>query len=127
MQARTGREKQRYNSVTGVRQVSGCVPIRVHNEAIELMLVQSLNRGDWIVPKGGWEVDESAESAAQREAYEEAGVQGRILFEITAAGEKMLVNKKGVVNAEARFYALLVEVELDEYPECLDRVRKWVR
>jgi hypothetical protein len=51
MEARTGRDKQRY--VDGVRQVAGCVPLRMKNDGIiEVLLIQSLQRGDWILPKG---------------------------------------------------------------------------
>ena len=39
----------------------------------------SNKRGDsMIFPKGGWETDETAEEAAQRESFEEAGVRGRV-------------------------------------------------
>ncbi len=44
------------------------------------MLLISSSRHDncWIVPGGGIEDNENAEVAAEREVYEEAGVQGRL-------------------------------------------------
>jgi 8-oxo-dGTP pyrophosphatase MutT (NUDIX family) len=39
----------------------------------KVVLISSAKK-KWIVPKGGWEDDESAEQSAVREAYEEAGV-----------------------------------------------------
>ena len=40
------------------------------------MLCSASKRKEWIIPKGGWETDESMEEGAQRETYEEAGVYG---------------------------------------------------
>jgi hypothetical protein len=47
------------------------------------------------------------------------------MFELE--GVKELCSKKGKVKAFGTFYALLVEVEHEEYPEKVDRERKWVR
>lgn len=74
MQAREGRELQRYGD-GGVRLVSGVVPFFEGR----LVLVSSRSSGKWVLPKGGWELDETAEAAAAREGYEEAGVLGHVL------------------------------------------------
>lgn len=48
-----------------------CVAIRDQS----FLLVSSHNTKDkWVLPKGGWEVDETVEEAAKRETFEEAGV-----------------------------------------------------
>lgn len=71
MTPRQGRELQRYEG--GERLVSGAVPFY---EGRVVMI--SSSRGTWILPKGGWEQDETAQEAAAREAYEEAGVLGPV-------------------------------------------------
>lgn len=38
-------------------------------------MITSRNRGDYIFPGGGWEKKESGPECAQREAWEEAGVE----------------------------------------------------
>lgn len=133
MQARTGRENQRYKK--GKRLVAGCVPIRFSTnpsisdspqtsdweQLLQILCVQSVNRGDWILPKGGWESDESAVEAAKRETFEEAGVEGEIIAEI---GSTELVSRKGKTS-EARFFVLLVSVEHEEYAET-NRARQWI-
>jgi 8-oxo-dGTP pyrophosphatase MutT (NUDIX family) len=50
---------------------------RPNGPSIEILLVRS-NGGGWIFPKGSIETAEKAWQAAQREAFEEAGVTGEI-------------------------------------------------
>lgn len=62
---RTGREHQRYEE--GVRLVTGCVPfIRCADGTYKVVMVSSRN-GNWIVPKGGAEEDETIVQSAARE------------------------------------------------------------
>lgn len=81
--ARTGRNFQRYAQVinqhsTGrksnaiARLTTGAVPIL--NDG-KILLVLSKKSG-WVLPKGGWENDETLEEGAIREVFEEAGVIG---------------------------------------------------
>lgn len=42
------------------------------------MFVSASRKPEWILPKGGWELDEACEESAVREAYEEAGVLGML-------------------------------------------------
>src|ERR1700712_2450262 len=59
-------------SESGDRLVAGVVPL---NEAkTHVLLIQSTRRNAWVLPKGGWENDEECTEAAQREAWEEAGI-----------------------------------------------------
>lgn len=75
--SREGRHTQRWetdpqsNNVT--RLVVGCIPI-LRGEKI--LLVSASKKPQWILPKGGWELDESMEESAIRETFEEAGVVG---------------------------------------------------
>lgn len=75
--SRQGRSSQRWltDSFTNetVRLVSGCVPIL---KGGKILLVSASRKAEWILPKGGWEQDESAEESAIRECFEEAGVLG---------------------------------------------------
>eukprot|EP00892_Ulva_mutabilis_P003829 jgi/Ulvmu1/1818/UM119_0036.1 len=78
--ARQGRDNQRY-STSGERLVAGCVPVRFIDDGstpsdVQVMLISSSGGTGWVFPKGGWELDETAESAALRETVEEGGVRG---------------------------------------------------
>ncbi|XP_073112395.1 uncharacterized protein [Elaeis guineensis] len=89
--ARKGRLQQRYEG--HFRLVAGCIPYRLKADTdshsgnlidrLEVLMISSPNRDDLVFPKGGWENDETADEAACREAWEEAGVRGII-------SEKML-------------------------------------
>jgi len=50
---------------------NSCIPVTKDGK---IVLISSSRKDDWILPKGGWEDDESLEQSAVREAYEEAGV-----------------------------------------------------
>jgi 8-oxo-dGTP pyrophosphatase MutT (NUDIX family) len=72
----------------GARLLAGCIPFRGGGRGaaagVEVLLITSRRGKGWGLPKGGWEDDESAEAAAQRETVEEAGVRG--VLEVRAAG-----------------------------------------
>lgn len=78
-ESRNGRETQRFatDPQTGqlLRLTTGCVPIMKDGK---ILLVSSSRKGEWILPKGGWESDETMEVSALRETYEEGGILGVI-------------------------------------------------
>ncbi|EGD76555.1 hypothetical protein PTSG_07670 [Salpingoeca rosetta] len=118
--ARVGRDNQRYEC-NGTRLVAGCVPYRTHTGTPEVMLITNHKKDKWIIPKGGWERDETETEAAAREAYEEAGVLGAVgacLVDCEYMG------KSGP--QRHRYFALQVSSMLDEWPEANFRTRKWV-
>ena len=75
--SRNGRQTQRwYTDPTTqrlYRMTTGCVPVV---EGGKILFVSSSRKPDWILPKGGWEMDEAMEESAIRETFEEAGVLG---------------------------------------------------
>ncbi|MCM2458859.1 NUDIX hydrolase [Rhizobium sp. CG4] len=54
-----------------------CCRLAAHGE-LELLLVTSRDTCRWILPKGNTEHKEAAYRAAQREAFEEAGIEGKV-------------------------------------------------
>ena len=65
---------------TGQRIHVAAVCYRVKNGEPEFLLVRTRS-GRWTFPKGGVDQDATLAEAAAREAYEEAGVRGRIEHE----------------------------------------------
>ncbi|RLN95876.1 hypothetical protein BBJ28_00006406 [Nothophytophthora sp. Chile5] len=83
LQSRVGRDKQRYDGAT---RLLACIVVmrRRHeppsHERDEFLLISSSKHPtQWILPKGGWESDESVVECASREVDEEAGVTGDVV------------------------------------------------
>lgn len=77
--SRQGRDLQRWltdeKTNEPVRLVTGCVPILREGK---ILLISANRKAEWILPKGGWEQDETMEESAARECFEEAGVLGKL-------------------------------------------------
>jgi len=137
--ARTGRLRQRYEG--NYRLVSGCIPYRVSKEenehsgekedGIEVLMVSSPNRDDLVFPKGGWEDDETKEEAACREAFEEAGVKGKLKEKPLGEWVFRSKSKQDICSLEGGckgyMFALEVTEEHDTWPERENRDRKWLK
>ena len=92
-----------------------------------VMLVTSRETRRWIIPKGWPEKRLAPHALAAREAYEEAGLVGRI--EKRPIGryryDKRLKSDK-MVPCVVDVYLLNVENELDDWPEKAERERRWM-
>lgn len=110
-----------------------CVPFRFVDDArspssAQVLLITSSGGNGWVFPKGGWELDETAESAARRETIEEGGVRGdldpTVLGAYPYSNRKTSPTRKGCI---AHMYAMRVREELSVWPESHNRERCWVR
>lgn len=109
----------------GERLVAGVVPL--NSDKSRVLLIQSTKRSSWVLPKGGWESDESCSEAAQREAWEEAGIIctiSRDLGQITETRTAKQISKDAP-KALYQFYEVTVTKEESEWPEREKRNRKW--
>lgn len=97
------------------------IPYRIKNGKLEILLITSLRKKKWIVPKGFVEYNLTAFESAKKEAYEEAGVLGA--NETTELGEFKI--EKGVGLTIVKVYSMEVTEELETYPEMNMRKRKW--
>jgi 8-oxo-dGTP pyrophosphatase MutT (NUDIX family) len=97
--SRSGKMKQRWASdpvtLEYLRLVAGCVPILKDSR---ILLIKSSSGNDWLIPKGGWEDDETLEECAIRESYEEAGVLG--LLGLRLGTYKMETRKARAIRLE---------------------------
>ncbi|MGC6499530.1 MAG: NUDIX domain-containing protein [Henriciella sp.] len=60
---------------------AGCVPFRRKKGKVQYLKVRG-SKGGWVFPAGRVKRGESRRKAAQREAFEEAGVQGDIVGKV---------------------------------------------
>ena len=95
---------------------------------LEIFLVTTRRTKRWIIPKG-WPIKglKPAASAA-REAYEEAGVRGKIGKKSVGVFtyEKVLDDDGISVPCEVKVFPLLVKRQSETWPEIEQRVTRWV-
>lgn len=109
----------------GERLVAGIVPLSDDNNYV--MLISSTRRKAWVLPKGGWELDEATEAdAAVREAWEEAGIVVKIKKDLGRVEEKRRPDQmtKEAPKASFRFFEASVEKTETQWPE-MGRDRQW--
>jgi 8-oxo-dGTP pyrophosphatase MutT (NUDIX family) len=92
-----------------------------------VLLVTSRETKRWIIPKG-WPIKGlKPPKAAAREAYEEAGVRGRISRR--AFGhyiyEKRLEDSVITVPCQVEVFPLVVKRQSKDWPESKQRMRRW--
>ena len=95
-----------------------------------VLLIQSTRRGGWVLPKGGWELDEATpQDAAKREAWEEAGIVSTITRDLGSISDSR--NPQDMTQfapkAKYQFFEASVDREENEWPEKSKRGRKWVK
>jgi 8-oxo-dGTP pyrophosphatase MutT (NUDIX family) len=101
---------------------SGVIPYRIRNGEIEVLLITSLKRKRWVIPKGVIEPWVSPADSAVQEAWEEAGLVGQVSS--TSLGSYEYRKWGGTCHVEV--FLLRVETVLEEWPEVGLREREWL-
>ena len=94
-----------------------------------VLLVQSTRRGGWVLPKGGWEVDEpTAQEAACREAWEEGGIIAKVTYDLGVIPDKRKTDQltSSAPKALYHFFEATVERMETKWPEMHKRQRTWM-
>ncbi len=95
----------------------------------EVLLVTSRDTGRWIIPKGWMMRGLDARGAALREAWEEAGVRRGQGADKPIGSYTYDKHLDSGWSFPIETLVFLVEVEelSDEFPECHERERRWVK
>jgi 8-oxo-dGTP pyrophosphatase MutT (NUDIX family) len=103
------------------RDQAAVIPFRRKQEAIEICLMRNKGRKKWKIPKGFVDPGESPQQAALKEAWEEAGLHGRLV------GDAIGSYKYEKWNLELTVAVFLMEVRAmdDEWEESRFRERAW--
>lgn len=104
------------------RLQSGVVPYRRVHDSIEVMLITARRSNKWLVPKGNIDSTLTPICSAAREAWEEAGVLGRVQDQVIGSYRYV---KSGVPRI-VRLYPMLVEEQWPQWPEMNERRRLWL-
>jgi 8-oxo-dGTP pyrophosphatase MutT (NUDIX family) len=110
---------------TYLRQVAA-LPWRMKNGRVEILLITSRETRRWVIPKG-WPMENLVDhEAAGREAFEEAGVEGRMSVRVIGNFHYEKVMKTGDRSDVAvDVYDLEVMRPLRQWPEKDERKRQW--
>lgn len=110
---------------TGIQYAA--LPWRIVGRQVQVLLITSRGTGRWVIPKG-WPIKGmSSPKSAAREAFEEAGVLGKVRKRPVGsyAYDKRLKNGR-LQHVRVAVFALLVETEAEVFPEAGQREKQWV-
>lgn len=103
----------------------GVIPFQIIKKRPSILFVSSLKRGRWVLPKGNLKKGESRKKGCLREAFEEAGVKGKILkhFPMT-----FIMQSSDHPNGQTPvvYYPMLVQNIAEQWPEDDQRKRQWM-
>jgi 8-oxo-dGTP pyrophosphatase MutT (NUDIX family) len=122
------RKPRRRKNTSALRIQYAALPYRfTPSAALEILLVTSRRSKRWLIPKG-WPIKglRPAKSAA-REAFEEAGVTGKVGTKSIALFnyEKLFEKDRIQVNCEVKVFPLLVKRQSETWPEFEQRLVQW--
>jgi 8-oxo-dGTP pyrophosphatase MutT (NUDIX family) len=100
---------------------SGVLPYRRKDNKIEILLITSIRKKKWIIPKGYVEFNLSHFESAKKEAFEEAGVYGE--NETIELGTFKV--HKSIGTCIIQVFSMEVTRILEDYPDREKRKRKW--
>jgi len=103
-------------------QQAAAVPFRRRGDSVSFCLITAAASQSWGIPKGTIERGRSPKETALQEAWEEAGLRGRILGEALGNYE---YEKAGVL-LTVEVYLMEVDIEMEQWEEQELRGRRWV-
>lgn len=102
------------------------LPFRDCDGEFQVLLVTSRETRRWVLPKGWTEKRGRGAQQAAQEAFEEAGIRGRIeTTPIGAYAYPKRLDCGATVTCDVEVFALEVERLLDDWPEKGQRERRW--
>jgi 8-oxo-dGTP pyrophosphatase MutT (NUDIX family) len=93
---------------------------------MQILLIKSLTRSKWIIPKGWPEAGETGSQTAAREALEEAGLGGTIFPAKIGNFDYKKLRPKVTQPCIVYTYALRVTHQHDDWPERDQRRTIWM-
>ena len=111
-----------FNHTDKIVPQSGVIAWRGQGSSLEVVLVTSRSRKRWVIPKGGLEPDMTPAESAANEAWEEAGLLGRVSEQPLGCYGYV---KMGLLH-RVEVYSLQVAQVLEQWLEMHQRSRRWV-
>jgi len=111
---------------TDLRTQFAALCYRIKDDKVQVCIVTSRRSKRWIVPKGWPMQGQTPMDAAATEAFEEAGVRGKIYPRPIGVFSYYKVRSEDELPCMAVVYPLKVKKVLKRWPEERERERKWV-
>lgn len=111
--------------MTNLKHRVGVIPFSDKGSQSAILLITSLTRSRWILPKGKLDLQESHEDGCKREAFEEAGITGKVLNDFPITTLITSASEGKIEKFPVTFYPFSVQKELDDWPEKQKRERQW--
>ncbi len=112
---------------SGMRSQYGALCWRINKGKLRVLLITSRGTGRWITPKGWPMTGKAPHEAAEQEAWEEAGVRGKISDRCLGLYTYDKVEGRGVrAPCAVMVFGLKVKSLATQFPESDERRRKWV-
>lgn len=122
---RKARKKQAHHK--GDTQFAA-LPFRIAGNKLEILLITSRETRRWIIPKG-WPIRHlRPRDVAAREAFEEAGLVGKIVGKRSIGSYHYTKHlpDEGERLCRVKVFLLSVDHQLDDWPEKEQRTQRWV-
>lgn len=95
-------------------------------DRVQVLLLTSRDTGRWVIPKGWPMGDKPAHGVAAQEAFEEAGVTGRVEKDpIGFYVYDKVLKDDFAMGCRVQVHALQVDKLAEDFPEKDERVRRW--
>jgi 8-oxo-dGTP pyrophosphatase MutT (NUDIX family) len=121
------RETGKNDTEVEPRKQVAALPYAKVNGAIKVMLVTSRETGRPVLPKGWAEKSLSDPEAAEREAFEEAGLKGKISKKPVGSYDYVKIVGPGfALPCTVAVYPLQIRKHLKIWPEKAERERLWL-
>jgi 8-oxo-dGTP pyrophosphatase MutT (NUDIX family) len=106
------------------KQQAAAVCCRIDGDTTEVLLITGRGNDRWGIPKGTIEPGETSFEAAEREAFEEAGIYGRC--DHIPIGRFRYLKAGRIIPYEAHVHILHVDYVADNFPEMGERAQDWM-
>lgn len=103
----------------------GAIPYRMADDGLRVLLVTSRETRRWVIPRGNPMRGRKPHKAAAIEAFEEAGVVGRIRSKALGSFLYDKVRANGVRSCSVKVFPLKVREVHQDWPEAGERERRW--
>ena len=109
------------NTNIGLRQQAAAIAVRRNGEAFEVCLIRKRKSKTWGIPKGLVDPGDTHEETALNEAWEEAGLKGRLIGDAVGTYEY----EKFSTTFAVAVYLMEVLEQHAEWQEAGFRERRW--